>query len=104
MRRPSQEDRLNLVLLGDQTSNISGLLRKLLLDAPHSASQSEFIRDAGAALKGAYDRLRPFQREKLTLFKNVHDLSKIYQEGNGECHPSIASALLCVTQLLQIIR
>ncbi|KAH8690471.1 beta-ketoacyl synthase [Talaromyces proteolyticus] len=104
MRRLSQEDRLNVVLLGDQTSNVSSLLRKLLLDAPHSVSQSEFIRDASAALKGAYDRLRPFQREKLPLFKNVHELAKIYQEGNGECHPSIASALLCVTQLLQIFR
>ncbi|KAL2846353.1 melanin synthase [Aspergillus pseudoustus] len=104
MHRPLQVDRLNLVLLGDQTSNVSALLKKLLLTAPHSVAQTEFIRDASAALRAQSDRLRPFQRVHLPSFTNIHDLARIYHESHGVCHPSISSALLCVTQLLQIFR
>jgi hypothetical protein len=104
MHRPLQVERLNLVVLGDQTNNVSALLKKLLLSAPHSVAQSEFIRDASAALRAQSDRLRPFQREHLPGFKSIHDLARIYEKSNGVCHPSISSALLCVTQLLQIFR
>ncbi|PKX88468.1 type I polyketide synthase [Aspergillus novofumigatus IBT 16806] len=104
MHRPLQVERLNLVVLGDQTNNVSPLLKKLLLSAPHSVAQSEFIRDASAALRAQSDRLRPFQREHLPGFKSIHDLARIYEKSNGVCHPSISSALLCVTQLLQIFR
>ncbi|KAL3448058.1 melanin synthase [Aspergillus insuetus] len=97
-------DRLNLVVLGDQTSNVSALLKRLLLAAPHSVAQTEFIRDASAALRAQSDRLRPFQRAHLPSFKNIHDLARIYHESHGACHPSISSVLLCVTQLLQIFR
>jgi hypothetical protein len=104
MHHPLQVERLNLVVLGDQTSNVSTLLKKLLLEVPQSATQTEFIRDASAALRAQSHRLRPFQREHLQSFKSIHDLARIYQESNGICHPSISSALLCVTQLLQIFR
>jgi iron transport multicopper oxidase len=97
-------DRLNLVVLGDQTSNVSALLKRLLLAAPHSVAQTEFIRDASAALRAQSDRLRPFQRAHLPSFKNIHDLARIYHETHGACHPSISSVLLCVAQLLQIFR
>ncbi|KAL2802404.1 melanin synthase [Aspergillus granulosus] len=104
MHRKLQVDRLNLVILGDQTSNVSTLLKRLLLAAPHSVAQTEFIRDASAALRAQSDRLRPFQRVHLPSFKNIHDLAGIYHESHGVCHPSISSTLLCVTQLLQIFR
>ncbi|KAL2867847.1 type I polyketide synthase [Aspergillus lucknowensis] len=104
MHRPLQVDRLNLVVLGDQTSNVSALLKILLLGAPQSVAQTEFLRDASAALRAQSDRLRPFQREHLPAFKNIHDLARLYHESSGVCHPSISSALLCVTQLLQIFR
>ncbi|KAF7157280.1 hypothetical protein CNMCM5623_001403 [Aspergillus felis] len=84
MHRPIQVERLNLVVLGDQTNNVSALLKKLLLGAPYSVAQSEFIRDASAALRAQSDRLRPFQREHLPGFKTIHDLAKIYEESNGE--------------------
>jgi iron transport multicopper oxidase len=104
MHRPSQTDQLDFVVLGDQTSNVSTLLKRLLLGAPHSVAQSEFLRDVSVALRAQSDRLRPFQREHLPPFKDIHELARIYQDTNGVCHPSISSALLCVTQLLQIIR
>ncbi|KAL4865957.1 hypothetical protein BDV12DRAFT_199617 [Aspergillus spectabilis] len=104
MYRPLQVERLNLIVLGDQTSNVSALLKKLLLEVPQSVAQTEFIRDSSAALRAQSDRLRPFQREHLPGFKNIHDVARIYHESNGICHPSISSALLCVTQLLQIFR
>lgn len=104
MHRSPQADQLNLVVVGDQTSNVSALLKRLLLGAPHSVAQSDFLRDASAALRAQSDRLRPFQREHLPHFKDIHELARIYQDTNGVCHPSISSALLCVTQLLQVIR
>jgi iron transport multicopper oxidase len=104
MHRPLQVECLNLVVLGDQTNNVSALLKKLLLSAPCSVTQSEFIRDASAALRAQSDRLRPFQREHLPGFKSIHDLARIYEKSKGVCHPSISSALLCITQLLQIFR
>ncbi|OKP10856.1 Conidial yellow pigment biosynthesis polyketide synthase [Penicillium subrubescens] len=104
MHRPSKADQLTLVVVGDQTSNVSALIKRLLLGAPHSVAQSSFVRDASAALRAQSDRLRPFQREHLPYFKDIHELARIYYDTNGVCHPSISSALLCVTQLLQVIR
>ncbi|GFF67491.1 conidial yellow pigment biosynthesis polyketide synthase [Aspergillus lentulus] len=104
MHRPLQVECLNLVVLGDQTNNVSALLKKLLLSAPYSVAQSEFIRDASEALRAQSERLRPFQREHLPGFQSIHDLARIYEKSKGVCHPSISSALVCVTQLLQIFR
>lgn len=96
--------RLSLVLLGDQTINISPPLKKLLQGSRYSIAQSEFIRNTSIALRAQVDRLHHFQREHLPSFQNVHDLVAIYYESNGDCHPAISSVLLCITQLLQIFK
>jgi hypothetical protein len=95
---------LSVVVFGDGTNNVSGLLPSLLLQASHSVSQAEFIRHVGIALEARLHRLNPYQRKSIPDFKDVHDLATIYQERKGVCHPAISSALLCVTQLLQIFR
>lgn len=97
-------DSLNVVIFGDGTSNISTLLHKLMLRVSQSASQSEFIQNAGAALTTQAQLLHPGQRQSLPPFRNIHDLVRIYQESNGVCHPAIGSALLCITQLLQVFQ
>jgi hypothetical protein len=97
-------DRRTLVVFGDQTSNVSSIAKQLFLGVPHSAAATEFLRDASAALMAQRDRLRPFQRNHLPDFKNIHDMARIYDEANGVCHPSITSVMLCATQLLQLFR
>lgn len=104
MNRSQTPDRRTLVVFGDQTSNVSSIARQLLLGVPQSAAATEFVRDASAALMAQKGRLRPFQRDILPDFKNIHDMARIYDEANGVCHPSITSVMLCTVQLLQLFR
>ncbi|KAH9825742.1 Conidial yellow pigment biosynthesis polyketide synthase [Teratosphaeria destructans] len=93
-----------LVIFGDQTSDISSLLKTLLLQVPQSAAQTDFIRAASAALRAQADSLRPCQRSGLAQFRSIHDLADVYCTNHGRCHAAINGALLCVTQLLQLFR
>lgn len=104
MHQPPLVERRSLVVLGDQTGNVSGLLKAFLLGVPSSAAQTEFVRDASALLGIQASDLRPFQRERLPAFRNIHDLARVYEQSNGVCHPSIGGVALCVTQLLQLFR
>lgn len=102
--RPAKMDSMSLVIFGDGTSDISALLQKLLLLVPHSASQSEFIRHTGIALRAQVQLICPGQRQSLPPFTSIHDLLRIYQESNGICHPAISSVLICIAQLLQVFK
>lgn len=104
MSRPNQPQERHLVLLGDQTSNVSSLAKRLLLDAPQSVHQSDFVRDTSTTLSGLSDRLRPFHRENLPRFDTVYALATIYYESNRACHPAIASTLLAIVQFLQLFQ
>ncbi|KAL2818236.1 hypothetical protein BDW59DRAFT_175214 [Aspergillus cavernicola] len=104
MSRSNQSQERHLVFLGDQTSNVSLLAKRLLLDAPQSVHQSDFVRDTSTTLSALSDRLRPFHREDLPRFDSVHGLATIYHESNGACHPAIASTLLAIVQFLQLFR
>ncbi|KAF7596627.1 hypothetical protein BBP40_000549 [Aspergillus hancockii] len=99
-----QAEQLNLVVFGDQTNNASSLVKQLLLEAPQSVAQTEFLRGASAVLRTPVCRLHTVQRKGLPPCKNVHELARLYEDTDGVCHPAISSALLCVTQLLQIFR
>lgn len=101
--RLAETDALSIVIFGDGTSNISALLQKLLLLAPHSVSQGEFIRRAGEVLR-AQAHLLYLERQSLPPFTSIHDLASNYRENNGICHPAISSVLLCVVQLLQVFQ
>jgi hypothetical protein len=104
MLRQTETQERHLVLLGDQVGNFSLLAKRLLLDAPQSVSQSDFVRDVSTTLSSLSDRLRPFHREHLPRFDTVHNLATIYNESNGACHPAVASTLLAVVQFLQLFR
>ena len=92
-----------LVVFGDVTNNISHTLRKLLLSA-QSGPRNNFLRNTESALRQQFHRLYPHERDSLPNFAGIHDLLKIYEDGKGACHPAISNVLLCITQLLQLLR
>ena len=99
---PSTAADRRLILFGDQTGNFAPRLRQLLQDVTRSATQMRFLEEASRSLKLQFRQLSPVEQDGLPLnFNTIHDLLREYDERDERSHPTICSALLCITQLLQ---
>ena len=93
---------VNILLFGDQTNDPREHLRGQLLVGRANVLLNHFIQRVGTALKHEIAQLPYSEQDSIPSFSTIDELTD--RSSTTELiHPGVASALLCVSQLVKYL-
>jgi len=91
-------ERLNFLLLGDQSFCVHEVLADFFRRESHGVLTRSFLDRASSVLQNEVDRLPRVERGKIPVFADIQQLNQRYHEQTQKT-PALDSALLCIAQL-----
>lgn len=95
-------DKLAYLLFGDQSTDTHGFLAEFFRQSNQGLLAKAFLEQAGRRLKKEIEQLPKVERSKLPTFLTLQQLNERYY-AQGNKHPGVDGALLCIAQLAHYI-